>query len=131
MRRWNPDRSMNGKYRYLSVLIDNWPCSINTYRYFIISILPITRQVDLDMVIFSTLSAFRKLFIPLENTCMRSRILNIGLLQQLIALSCIFFKVNKKFHIDLLLMFFITRCYWHENKIPSFLIFIEKILLKR
>ncbi len=25
-----------------SILIDNWPCSIDTYRYFIISILPIT-----------------------------------------------------------------------------------------
>ncbi len=27
---------MNGKYRYLSILIDNWPCSIDTllYQYF-------------------------------------------------------------------------------------------------
>ncbi len=34
---------MNGKYRYLWILIDNWPCSIDTYRYFIISMLPITK----------------------------------------------------------------------------------------
>ncbi len=35
---------MNGKYWYLSILIDNWPCSIDTCRYFIISILPITNS---------------------------------------------------------------------------------------
>ncbi len=27
-------QNMNGKYQYLSILIDNWPCSIDTYRYF-------------------------------------------------------------------------------------------------
>ncbi len=29
----------------VSILIDNWPCSIDTYQYFIISILPITLRV--------------------------------------------------------------------------------------
>ncbi len=37
---------MNGKY------IDNWPCSIDTYRYFIISILPITIFGDRDSAVF-------------------------------------------------------------------------------
>ncbi len=54
-----------------------------------------------------------------------------SLFQQLIALSRSFFKFNEKFHIDTLLVFFVTHCYRREEKTRLFPTSIEKILLKR
>ncbi len=57
--------------------------------------------------------------------------LNLGLFQQLIALGRSFFSFNEKFHIDLLLVFFITHCYQHEEKTHLFTTSTKEILLKQ
>ncbi len=38
----NPNIALQYEWEVL-ILIDNWPCSVDTYRYFIISILSITK----------------------------------------------------------------------------------------
>ncbi len=45
----NPNIALEYEWE-VSILIDNWSCSINTYRYFIKSILPITIKFNLTIL---------------------------------------------------------------------------------
>lgn len=71
------------------------------------------RQVDQNVVIFGTLSAFKQQIIPFANMRTRLRILTMGPFPKILTLSRSFFNLSRNFT---KLAFFVTRYYQHEKK---------------